>query len=128
MLKSITFIFASILLLAGCGKDHRIGKGSDPTGLIDWGVVELSVNTPKHLSLGEGKDCTLTAVSADHDNLQIKIETKEKLVGGEMPPGVPPGTPVETIKTVTTTVSSGVQVVMNAGQRPVRFTPILKGL
>jgi hypothetical protein len=128
MLKTITFIFACILLLVGCGKDQPIGKGNDPMGLIDWGVVELSVNTPKRLSLGEGKDCILTAISSDQGKLQIKIETKtmEKLVGKDLPPGAADGTLVESIKTVKATVSSGVQVVMSAGQRPVRFTPVLK--
>ncbi|HWH70204.1 MAG TPA: hypothetical protein VNT26_12525 [Candidatus Sulfotelmatobacter sp.] len=128
MLKSITIIFAGILLLAGCATDRRSAQGSDPTGLIDWGVLELSVNTPKRLSLGEGKDCTVTAVSAAAGKLQLKIETKEKLVGGELPPGVPLGTPVESIKTYTATVPSGVQLVMGIGQRLVRFTPMVKGL
>ncbi|HWI58800.1 MAG TPA: hypothetical protein VNZ22_16360, partial [Bacillota bacterium] len=121
-----------ILLFAGCAKDHRIAKG-DPTGLIDWGRVELSVNTPKRMSLGEGKDCTFTAVSAANGNLEFKIETKEKVASGEMPPGalppkLPPGTPVEITKTSTGTVPSGVQVFISVGQRRVRFTPILKGV
>jgi hypothetical protein len=127
MLKSLTLIFASILLLAGCGKENPIAKGSDPTGPIDLGVVELSLNTPKRQSLGKGKDCTFTAVSAEGGKLQIKIEIKEKLVGGELPPGVPPETPVDSTMTSTSTVASGVQVIIGVGKTPVRFTPILKG-
>ncbi len=127
MLKILTFAFASILFLAACDRDRGTARQSDSTNLVDWGVVELSVSTPKRLSLGEGKDCTITAVSATNGHLEIRIETKEKIAGGDLPPGVPLGTSLESTKTMTMTVPSGGQLMTSIGLRPVRFTPILKG-
>jgi hypothetical protein len=128
MLKTATLVLAiTILPLAGCGKNPSITKGRGPTDVIDLGVVELSANTPKRLSLGEGKECTLTAVSVANGNLQIKMETKEKLAGGDLPPGMPAGTPVERMQTATMTVPNGVWLLTSIGQRPLRFTPMLRG-
>jgi len=124
MIKSVALIFAaSSLLLVGCSKSSQIPKAGKTTKLIDWGIVELSASGPKHLSLGEGRDCTVTAISLAGGNLEIKIETKEKLAGAEMPPGVPAGTPMMSTKTQTMTVPSNVELIVSVGQRPVRFTP-----
>jgi hypothetical protein len=123
MLKFVLILMSAVLLLAGCGKQQaRISLER----VVDWGLLELSLNTPKTLSLGEGKDCTLTVVSVTDRNLQIRIETREQLADDDIPPGSEPGTPIESISTLTTTVPAGVQVVTSAGKRSVRFTATLK--
>ncbi|MPN44947.1 hypothetical protein SDC9_192514 [bioreactor metagenome] len=123
MLKFVLILMSALLLLAGCGKQQaRISLER----VVDWGLLELSLNTPKTLSLGEGKDCTLTVVSVSDGNLQIRIETREQLAENELPPGSDPGTPIESVNTLTTTVPAGVQVVISEGKRTVRFTATLK--
>jgi len=124
MIKFVALCYGvSALLLAGCGKSSQTTKTGDATRLIDWGVVELSANIPKRLSLGEGKDCAVTAVALADGKLEIKIETKEKLAGAEVPPGLPAGTLVESTKTQTMTVPSAIGITVSVGQTPVRFTP-----
>jgi hypothetical protein len=124
MMKSVALVIASaVLLLAGCSKSSQITKAGNTTSLIDWGVVELSANTPKHLSLGEGKDCTVTAILLADGKLEVKIETKEKLAGAQLPPGIPARTPRESTRTQTMTVPATGELMVSVGQRPVRFTP-----
>ena len=127
MIKSVALLLAaSTLLLAGCSKSSPARRAGDPSNLVDWGVVELSANVPKHLSLGAGKDCTLTAASLPSGDLQIKIETKEKLSGAGLPPGIPVGSRVESTTTHTTTVPAGVEIVISVGHTPVRLKAKLK--
>jgi hypothetical protein len=127
MIKSFAPVLAaSILLLAGCSKSSHVATANAPAAVIDWGVVELSANTPKHLSLGEGKDCTVTATAFSSGDLQITIETREKLVGMELPPGVPAGTSVESTRTQTMTVPAGVEILVSVGQQPIRLKAIFK--
>src|SRR5436309_5579853 len=78
MKKSISLIFAiGALLLTGCNKTPT--AASAPGNPTDWGVVEFSVNTPKHLSLADGTDCTLTTTLLADGKLQIVIKFAEKL-------------------------------------------------
>jgi hypothetical protein len=101
-------------------------KSSPPAKLTEWGVVELSSDAPKHLSLGDGNDCTLSATSLPDGKLQIVIKTKEKLAKGETPAGFPVGMPVEETKTMT--VPSGEAITCYVGHKLVRFTHQLKTL
>ena len=88
----------------------------------DWGVVELSVNTPKHLSLTDGTDCTLTTTLLADGKLQIVIKSAEKLTEKDTSPGGPPaGTAVQTIQKMT--VSSGVGISGRVGHQMLHFTP-----
>ena len=112
------------MLLAGCNKVSHITKAGESANLTDWGMVELAANTPKHLSLGEGKDCTLTATVLASGNLQIVIKSEDKPADGQTPPGVPVGTPVELTQTMV--VPSGVEMAGYVGHKLVRFTPKLK--
>jgi hypothetical protein len=118
MLKLLTFIFVSALLLAGCGKDKRSPQANNPKDLTDLGVVELFLNTPKHLTLAEGQDCTVTAQSADQGKLQIKIEIKD---------AAPAATRIQNSKTLTATFPSGAEVMVPFDkERILRFKPVLK--
>jgi hypothetical protein len=45
----------------------------------DLGVVELKPDTPKHVSLGKGKECTITATVLTNGLLQIKLAYESKV-------------------------------------------------
>src|SRR5881394_3652270 len=45
----------------------------------DLGVVELKPDAPKHVSLGKGKDCTITATVLTNGLLQIKLAYESKV-------------------------------------------------
>jgi hypothetical protein len=112
MKKSIVIVFAAgVLLLPGCSKPSS-------SNLTDWGVVELSAKTPKHLSL-DGKDCTLTATPLADGKLSVFIETQ---IGadGKNPPGVRPGTPSRL--TLHAIFPADVEIVSSMGHKLVRFT------
>jgi hypothetical protein len=113
-------VLLSTLFATGCN------KSSAPTKLTEWGVVELSADTPKHISLGDGKDCALSATLLTDGNLEIIIKTTEKLAKEETPAGFPIGIPVEETKTIT--APAGQQVTGYIGHKLVRFTPQLKTL
>jgi hypothetical protein len=95
-------------------------------GMIDWGVVELSPNTPKHLSLGDGADCTLTTTLSADGNLIIAIRSEgRKTTAKDNIPGLPVGTPTHLIQTMT--VASGTPILgCYVGSKLVRFTPKLQ--
>jgi hypothetical protein len=116
----VLMVMLSTLFETGCN------KSSAPTKVTEWGVVELSSDVPKHLSLGDGNDCTLSATLLPDGNLQIVIKTKEKLARGETPAGFPAGMPVDETKTIT--VPSGEAITSYVGHKLVRFTPQLKTL
>ena len=93
--------------------------------LIDWGVVELSTNTPKHLSLGDGTDCTLTTTLSADGKLTIAIKSKGKTTAQDNIPGLPVGTPLHLTQTMT--VTSGTPILgCYVGSKLVRFTPKLQ--
>jgi hypothetical protein len=94
-------------------------------GMIDWGVVELSPNTPKHLSLGDGADCTLTTTLSADGKLIIAIGSESKTTAEDNIPGMPVGTPMHLTQTMT--VASGTPILgCYVGSKLVRFTPKLK--
>jgi hypothetical protein len=116
MKKSIAIVFAAgVLLLPGCSK-------LSSSNLTDWGVVELTAKTPKHLSL-EGKDCTLTATPLADGKLAVLIET-EVDADGKNYPEVRPGTPVRL--TEHTIFPPNLEIVSSVGPKLVRFTLKLK--
>jgi hypothetical protein len=128
MVKSLALVLGtSALLLVGCGKTSHGPRAGDPKNLVDWGVVELSVNAPKHLRLGPGKDCLVSAVPLSGGDLQITIQTKEQLAHAELPPGAPAGSRVESTTTQTTTVPPDVEIVISVGSTPVRLKAEFKG-
>jgi hypothetical protein len=93
--------------------------------LIDWGVVELSPNTPKHLSLGDGADCTLTTTLSADGKLAIAISSKGKTTAEDNIPGFPVGTPTKLTQTMT--VTSGTKIIScYVGSKLVSFTPELQ--
>ena len=94
-------------------------------GMIDWGVVKLSPNTPKHLSLGDGGDCTLTTTLSADGKLIIAIRSKRKSTAKDNIPGMPVGTPLQLTQTMT--VTSGTPILgCYVGDKLVRFTPELQ--
>ena len=94
-------------------------------GMIDWGVVKLSPNTPKHLSLGDGADCTLTTTLSADGKLIIEIRSKGKTTAKDNIPGLPVGTPLTLTETMT--VTSGTPIYgCYVGDKLVRFTPELQ--
>ncbi len=124
-----------IVSLAGCSKtSHTTSANTLSTtisttnalpGMIDWGVVELSTNTPKHLSLGDGADCTLTTTLSADGKLKITIRSKWKTTAEDNIPGMPVGTPTQLIQTMT--VASGTPILgCYVGRKLVRFTPELR--
>jgi hypothetical protein len=116
MKNTIVIVFAaSVLLLPGCSKPSS-------SNLTNWGVVELSANTPKHLSL-EGKDCTLTATPLADGKISVFIET-EIDANGKNTPGVQPGTPARL--TLHTIFPANVAIISSVGPKLVRFTLKLK--
>jgi hypothetical protein len=93
--------------------------------MIDWGVVELSTKTPKHLSLGDGADCTLTTTLSADGKLIIAIRTKGKTTAKDNIPGLPVGTPLQLMYTMT--VTSGTPILgCYVGGKLVSFTPELQ--
>jgi RNA polymerase sigma factor (sigma-70 family) len=94
-------------------------------GMIDWGVVKLSPNTPKHLSLGDGADCTLTTTLSADGKLIIAIRHEGKTTAKDNIPGMPVGMPLHFIDTMT--VTSGTPIYgCYVGDKLVRFTPELQ--
>ena len=127
MKRTMGLIFAiGILLLAGCRKQSH-AMVVDGMNLVDWGVVELSASTPKHLSLGNGKDCTVTARPLANGDLQISIETGETLRGGMATREGTISVPMQMSQSQTMSVLAGVEIIAMVFQTPVRFTPKLKG-
>ena len=51
----------------------------------DLGVVELRSDTPKHIVLGDGKDCTVTGTPLTNGLLQMNVAytAKEEVVKGQ---------------------------------------------
>ena len=129
-------VVSLIVSLAGCSKKSPTtsanvlsttlsATNATPAGMIDWGVVELSTNTPKHLSLGDGADCTLTAALTADGKLKITIRSKGKTTAEDNIPGMPVGTPTQLIQTMT--VASGTPILgCYVGRKLVRFTPKLQ--
>jgi hypothetical protein len=112
MRKCVSILFlAAILLFAGCSKPSS-------GNMTDWGVVELSAATPKHLNLA-GRDCTLTATPLADGRLSVFIETEVEADRKQMP-GVQSSTP--TRLTLHTTYPANVEVVSSIGSKLVRFT------
>jgi len=112
MNKSIVIAFAAgVLLFPGCSKPSS-------GNLTDWGIVELSARTPKHLSLN-GKDCTLTATPLADGKLSVFIETQID-ADGKNAPGARLGTP--TRLTLHTIFPADVEIVSSIGPKLVRFT------
>jgi hypothetical protein len=127
MTRTIGIVFAvGILILAGCRKQSNamVVNGAN---LVDWGVVELSASTPEHLSLGNGKDCTVTARPLANGDLQITIETGESLRGGMNSPQGPIQVPMQMSQSQTMSVRAGVEIIATVFQTPVRFVPKFKG-
>jgi hypothetical protein len=118
--------FIALMVLLSTLFETGCNKSSAPTKLTEWGVVELSADAPKHISLGDGKDCSLSATLLTDGNLEIVIKTTEKLAKEETPAGFPVGMPVEETKTIT--APAGQQVTGYIGHKLVRFTPQLKTL
>jgi hypothetical protein len=117
---------ASALLLTACGHLPPSATACNGAPLTDWGRVNLSINIPKHLTFGEGKDYIFTATRVANGQIQLSIKTEEKLLAGDMPPGLPPGTRVETTHNLTMVVRPGQTVTCYVGHKLVRFTPQLK--
>ena len=127
MTRTIRLIFAvGILFLAGCRKQSPVAM-TGGANLVDWGVVELSASTPKHLSLGNGKDCTVTARPLANGDLQISIETGETLRGGVNSSQGPIQVPMQMSQSQTMSVRAGVEIIAVVFQTPVRFIPKFKG-
>jgi hypothetical protein len=126
MIKLLALLFTvSALFAVGCSTHSPADKGNDSTNSTDLGIVNLTANKPKHVNLGDGKNCTLTAAFLDHDHLQVAIATDVKLAQGDTPPGMPAGTPVKQIQTMN--VPSGREITVFVHHKKVRFTPNLKG-
>jgi len=122
-MQRIALLFASsALALASCHK----APNNTSTNVTQWGEVELSPDTPKHLKLAEGNECALTATMLADGNLQITIATEEDLEPGQTPPGMPPGRRVRTQVTETMAVPAGKEITVPVRQKLVRFTPQLR--
>ena len=122
-MKRLALLFASsALALAGCHKTPN----NTSTNVTQWGEVELSPDTPKHLKLAQGSDCVLTATTLADGTLQITITTEEDLQPGQTPPGIPPGRRVKTQLTETMAVPAGKEITVPIRQQLVRFTPQLR--
>jgi hypothetical protein len=100
---------------------------ADGLNLVDWGVVEFSASTPKHLSLGNGKDCTVTARPLVNGDLQLTIETGENLRGGMATREGTIQVPMQMSQSQTMSVRAGVEIIAVVFQTPVRFIPKFKG-
>ena len=111
MNKTITLHMGTVCMIAvtvvGCSKTPSQPTAQEvkllqepPTPVNkyfkDLGVVELSERTPKHLSLGEGKDCVLTMTILADGNLKLVFTSESEtsdglptriLGGGTFPPG-----------------------------------------
>jgi hypothetical protein len=137
LMKYRAFLMAVSLIvsLASCSKTSHttsakvlsttISTTNTLPGMIDWGVVELSTNTPKHLSLGDGADCTLTTTLSADGKLIIAIRSKGKTTVEDNIPGMPVGTPTQLTETMT--VTSGTTIYgCYVGSKLVRFTPKLR--
>lgn len=71
-----------------------------PDSVTDWGVLAFSENTPQHLKLKDGRDCTLTAVSLTDGKFQVTIKTKTKASVGNSPSFVSAGKVAEITETI----------------------------
>ena len=78
----------------------------------DLGKIELTTQTPKHVSLGEGKELVITTTLLPDGSIQLKCAFEPKTVDG--------------INYLEITMHSGKHVVANLGGRLVGFTPKLK--
>jgi hypothetical protein len=57
-------------------------KSPDNKPVKDLGVVELLESTPKHLSLAEGKEVTLTTTTLPDGNLEFVFKSESKTALG----------------------------------------------
>src|SRR5947209_6723751 len=78
-----SFIITAVLTAAfviGCSTASR----NQSAKMRDLGVVELSPNVPKHVSLGHGKDCVVTLAVLPDGDYQMNIFTETKTADGKI--------------------------------------------
>ena len=130
MKKHISLLLVAVIsLMLGCSKaPHDTNNAVGHDSLTDWGLIEFSEGTQKHLALNDGRDCTLTATALADGNFQVIIETDRKATAEDQaPPGQPKfpvGSSVHLSQTVT--IPGGEAITSHVDNRLVRFGVKLK--
>ena len=109
----ITAAVLVAIFMVGCSKSpSKLADMPAPTP-TNFGVVELSENTPKHLSLGTNRDCVVTAQPIGGGTIKIAVTTQVTNADGT----------VKQIYLPKTVYVPGQAVSFTVDDVPVRLTP-----
>jgi len=79
LLAIITVVLVT-LLSAGCSTTPRqASSGSCPAPTVELGVVDLSAHLPKIVSLGVGRNCTITPTSLPGGDVQLELAVEDPI-------------------------------------------------
>jgi hypothetical protein len=127
-------LVTTISLLLGCSKASHGTNTSVPKrsvaadSLTDWGMIEFSEGIPKHLTLNDGRNCSLTGTTLSDGNLLVNIETDKKATAEDQvspgQPTFPVGTSIHLSQTMT--IPFGEEISSYVDHKLVRFGAKLK--